>query len=244
LPRPAPYTAGCDGLEGREVEGFGGGFVECFGGLSGFGFFFGLGEFFEEAGDGAEGFFFGLELGSWGEWAEGGVEVDLGDGFGGFVLAGFLRALVVIFQGEAGDLEAVEEQAGAAWVEVVGGDALEDFADGELDAGALGEVAGGGEGEGGGLLAAAFAGAEVGGGDGAAGGVVVVTKIFLAKAGAGAAAAVGEDVAALEAGFGVGFGAVVGLRHGWPPSRGKRVKDHKRLDLGLMFRCVPRRVEG
>jgi hypothetical protein len=38
---------------------------------------------------------------------------------------------------EAGDLEAVEEQASAAWVDVVGGDALEDFADGGLDRGAV-----------------------------------------------------------------------------------------------------------
>ena len=37
----------------------------------------------------------------------------------------------------AGDLEAVEEEAGAAWVESVGGEALEDEADGELDGGAV-----------------------------------------------------------------------------------------------------------
>jgi hypothetical protein len=34
---------------------------------------------------------------------------------------------------EAGDLEAVEEETGAAGVDVVGGDALEDFADGGLN---------------------------------------------------------------------------------------------------------------
>ena len=38
---------------------------------------------------------------------------------------------------EAGDLEAIEEEAGAAWVDVVGGDALEDFADRGLDGGAV-----------------------------------------------------------------------------------------------------------
>jgi hypothetical protein len=38
---------------------------------------------------------------------------------------------------EAGDLEAVEEEAGAAGVDVVCGDALEDFADGGLDRGAV-----------------------------------------------------------------------------------------------------------
>ena len=31
---------------------------------------------------------------------------------------------------EAGDLEAVEQESGAAGIDVVGGDALEDFADG------------------------------------------------------------------------------------------------------------------
>ncbi len=38
---------------------------------------------------------------------------------------------------EAGDLEAVEEEAGATGVDVVGGDALEDLADGVLDGGSV-----------------------------------------------------------------------------------------------------------
>ena len=38
---------------------------------------------------------------------------------------------------EAGDLKAVEEKSGAARVDVVGGDALEDFADGVLDGGSV-----------------------------------------------------------------------------------------------------------
>jgi hypothetical protein len=38
---------------------------------------------------------------------------------------------------EAGDLEAVEEEAGAAGIDVVGGDALQDLADGGLDGGAI-----------------------------------------------------------------------------------------------------------
>ena len=92
-------------------------------------------------------------------------------------------------QVEAGDLEAVEEQAGAAGVDVVGGDALEDLADGGLDGGA---VFGEGQVEGG---AAAAALARVR--DGFAGGVVVVAELFLAEAWAGAAVSVGEDVAAL-----------------------------------------------
>jgi hypothetical protein len=65
---------------------------------------------------------------------------------------------------EAGDLEAVEEEAGAAGVDVVGGDALEDLADGVLDGGA---VFGQGEFEGG-------AAGSAGVGYGFAGGVVVI----------------------------------------------------------------------
>ena len=38
---------------------------------------------------------------------------------------------------EAGDLEAVEEEAGAAGIDFVCGDALEDLADGGLDGGAV-----------------------------------------------------------------------------------------------------------
>jgi hypothetical protein len=92
---------------------------------------------------------------------------------------------------EAGDLEAVEEEAGAAGVDVVGGDALEDLADGVLDGGTVfreGDFEGG---------AAAPAGAGVG--CGFAGGVVVVAEVFSAEAWAAAAVAVGEDVTALEA---------------------------------------------
>jgi hypothetical protein len=92
---------------------------------------------------------------------------------------------------EAGDLEAVEEEAGAARVDVVGGDALKDLADGVLDGGAIfGER----EFEGG---AAGAAGVRVS--DGPAGGVVVVAEVFAAEAWAAAAVAVGEDVAALVA---------------------------------------------
>jgi hypothetical protein len=90
---------------------------------------------------------------------------------------------------EAGDLETVEEEAGAAGIDVVGGDAAENFADGLLDGRA---VFGEGEVEGG---AAALA--LLGIGDGFPGGVVVVAEVFSAEAGAAAAAAVGEDVAAL-----------------------------------------------
>jgi hypothetical protein len=51
----------------------------------------------------------------------------------------FLGVFVVLLFGEveAGDLEAVEEQAGSFRVEVVGGYALEDHSDGGLDGGAV-----------------------------------------------------------------------------------------------------------
>ena len=78
---------------------------------------------------------------------------------------------------EAGDLEAVEEQAGAAWVDLVGGDALEDVAEGELDGGA---VFGVGEDEVGGLSLTALAGRKLGGRHGTAGGVVEVAKGLVA----------------------------------------------------------------
>ena len=104
----------------------------------------------------------------------------------------------------AGDLEAVEEEAGAAGVDVVGGDALEDLADGGLDGGAVfgeREVKGG---------AATAAAAWVG--YGLAGGVVVVAEVLPAEAWAGAAASVGEDVAAL-----VLFGCFGCVLHVVPP---------------------------
>ena len=135
-----------------------------------------------------------LELGFGGEEAEGGVEDNLLDmrlGLGLDLLLvggrggdGFGEAL-------EGDLETVEEESGAAGVELVLGDAGEDFADRELDGGA---VLGHGEDEG--ALAGAAA-AELG--DGFAGGVVVVAEVFAAERGRAAAAAFGEDVAALEA---------------------------------------------
>ena len=90
---------------------------------------------------------------------------------------------------EAGDLEAVEEEAGATRVDVVRRDALEDEADGGLDGGA---VLGKREVEGGLFIATL---AEVDGRG--SGGVVVVAEFFSAQAGAAAAVAVGVDMAAL-----------------------------------------------
>ncbi len=91
----------------------------------------------------------------------------------------------------AGDLEAVEEQAGALGVDLVAGDAGEDLADGALDGGAVlrhGDVEAG-------LAAATLARVF----DRAAGGVVVVAELFVTQAGTVAALAAGEDVAALQA---------------------------------------------
>ncbi len=118
------------------------------------------------------------------------MEGDLFYGLG----CGLLSVLCVSSGGwfgevEAGDLKAVEEKAGSSGVDFVGGDSLEDLADGELDGGL---VFGEREVEGG---AAGLAGLCVG--DWFAGGVVVVTEVFSAQAWAAAAAAVGEDVAAL-----------------------------------------------
>jgi len=131
-------------------------------------------------------------------------------------------------QVHAGDLQAVEEQAGAARVEGVGGDAAQDFADRVLDGGA---VFGVGELEGGvaGLVAGEARGLR-GGFEyrfGTAGGVVVVAEILVAQAAGAAAEASGLDVAALEA-RGVGDGRVgaAGLefgRHVWGTHPGKSV---------------------
>ena len=73
------------------------------------------------------------ELGLGCEGAEFGVEGDVVDGG----LGGGVGFALVAGEVEAGDLEAVEEKAGAARVEFIGGDALEDLGDGGLDGGAV-----------------------------------------------------------------------------------------------------------
>jgi hypothetical protein len=159
----------------------------------------------EELADDAEVFFFFDDFGAGSEGAEFGVDDDLlyDSGLrGGFDIVEEASGVTAASGGaaacsglggagevDAGDLEAVEEEAGAARVDFVGGDAAENLADGGLDGG---PVLGVGQVEGG---AAAAALARVG--DRAAGGVVVVAEFFLAEAWAGAAAPVGEDVAAL-----------------------------------------------
>jgi hypothetical protein len=118
-----------------------------------------------------------------------------------------------------GDLEAVEDEAGAARVDGVCGDAGDDVADGELDGGTVldeGDWDDGAE-----LVAGgARAGASVG--------VVVVAEGLAAEGDHAAAEAVGSDVAALEAAGGgrglLGLLVVCGVflvaRHGVPPPGG------------------------
>ncbi len=129
---------------------------------------------------------------------------DLFDDFGGF------GSGVAVGRGfgevEARDLEAVEEQAGAAGVDVVGGDAAENFADGKLNAGT---IVGIGQRK---VEDGAAASSLLRAGDGFSGGVVVVAEVFSAQAGAAAAVAVGEDVAAL-----VLFCNWRDVLHGWVP---------------------------
>jgi hypothetical protein len=77
------------------------------------------------------------EFGWWGEDAECGVDGDLFYGLYGFAFVGSSGRGLGFSEVEACDLEAVEEEAGAAWVDFVGGDALQDFADGNLNAGTI-----------------------------------------------------------------------------------------------------------
>jgi hypothetical protein len=108
---------------------------------------------------------------------------------------GVLLGVLVVFEVGGGDLEGVEEESGAAWVDVVLGEAGDDLAEGFLDGGS---AAGLGEREG---TAAGLAEAWVG--DGLALGVVVVAELFSAQGGRAAAATLGESVAALVATKGV-----------------------------------------
>jgi hypothetical protein len=168
---------------------------------------------------------FGEVLGK-GEEAEFRVLFDVGDGLGG-VHGVFLPGEV-----ERGDLEAVEEETGAAGIEFVRCEAKDHFGDGALDGGAL-VRAGEGKGEAAGFsafrgLLAVFAGFELFLLDGLAGGVVEEAEDFLAERGTSAAMAAGEDVAALEADVGRGLS---GHRLG-APTPGKTCKILRTLKLG------------
>jgi hypothetical protein len=159
------FAARCVGWSSYGVER---GDNVCFLRLRGcFFFLLALQDAFEELSDGALAFDGVADFGGWSEEAEFGVGGDLFDGFGCGLCGGLLFGEV-----EAGDLEAVEEEAGAARVDVVGGDALEDLTDGVLDRGA---VFGERDFEGG---AAAVTGAGVL--RGSSRGVVVVAEVFSA----------------------------------------------------------------
>jgi hypothetical protein len=152
----------------------------------------------EERAENAGAGFFHFDFGS--EWAVDGIERDF---FHRFNFGCGFTALLGFGEVEAGDLEAVEEQAGPARVDVVGGYATKNFADGVLDGAAVfrqGQFEGG-------WTAAALTWVF----DGATGGVVVVTKIFVAQACTAAAASVGEDVAALIAFLCLDCGALHGI---------------------------------
>jgi hypothetical protein len=86
----------------------------------------------EELGDDAGAVFLDFDFGR--EGAVDRIEGDLFDwtGFDGSAAAGQDFREV-----EAGDLEAVEKQAGTTWVDVVRGDAADHFADGLLDGAAV-----------------------------------------------------------------------------------------------------------
>ncbi|GGA55960.1 hypothetical protein GCM10011507_04080 [Edaphobacter acidisoli] len=99
-------------------------------------------------------------------------------------------------EGKHGGLEAVEDEAGATVVDGAGGEALEDLFDGDEDGAAVFEA---GDVEGDEAVAALLRLLE-----GSAGGVVVVAELLVAEAGAAAAVTVGEDVAALVAGWFLG----------------------------------------
>ncbi len=139
-----------------------------------------------------------VEFGNGSESAESWVEDDFFDQMGFLLCSG--SACLCSFAGQvhAGGLQAVEEEAGSLGVDLIAGDAAEDFADGGLDGAAVfgqWQVKLG--------LATVAASYVL---DGAAGGVVVVAEVLVTEAGTAAAATVGEDMAALIAfGFGVHF---------------------------------------
>ena len=134
----------------------------------------------------------GFVRGDWGEEAEVRVEGGLFDGFGlGLVFFG-------LGEGLRGDLQGVEEEAGAAVVEGHVGDAGDDLVERELDRGAVFDR---GELEGLGVRR---------GGVGDAAVLVEVAEVLATEAGRLAAAAGGQDVAALVADRCFGW-------HGYPP---------------------------
>jgi hypothetical protein len=78
------------------------------------------------------------DLGAWGDGAVSGIDGDLFDGCGCVVAGGFPVAGRSGREIAAGDLKSVEEQAGTARIDGVGGDAAEDFSDRGLEGGGNG----------------------------------------------------------------------------------------------------------
>jgi hypothetical protein len=109
-----------------------------------------------------------------------------------------------------GQLEGVEDWVGALWVELAGGEAVEDLGESELDAGAVVD---------GGHLEDRLGGVDAAVARGwAAGGMVVITEGFSAQGGGAATVARGVDVTAEEAldgGLG-GFGGCDCVGHTVP----------------------------
>jgi hypothetical protein len=121
--------------------------------------------------------FWGAELGFRGDDAVFGVEDDLFDGGEGLFRLAERRQRGLFGEIQGGELESVEQEAGAAGVDSVERDAAEDDADGGLDGGAVfgvGQDEGGLGGFGVGLELAALG--EFGDGNGRAAGVVVEAK--------------------------------------------------------------------
>ncbi len=133
------------------------------------------------------------------DWAVDGIVNDFFDLRGAFGVGLLFGAGQVA----AGDLQAVEEEAGALGVEVVGGEAAQDFGDGKLDGGAVFELA---DGESGLFGAAGFLRSSPLGEVFHRASILVVkiAEIFLFECGRTAAMAGGEDVSALEAWVGCG----------------------------------------
>ncbi len=139
-----------------------------------------------------------FEVEDGGDRAVDGIEDDLFDRAGARGFGRFPGGRQVA----AGDLQAVEEQAGTFGVEGVGGEAGEDLGDGELDGSAVLQVAQEECFLSGAPVAEVFHRAAIL--------VVKIAKFFLFECGRAAAAAGSEDVTALEAWVGGGG-------HAWVP---------------------------